>query len=182
MHRLLACHAEPQRRYHTQQHLAECLALFGESMAHAGHPAEVELALWFHDAVYDVHGHDNESRSAGLAHDAVLAAGVAPAVAERIHALVMATRHAALPEGNDAQLVVDIDLAILAAGRARFDEYERQIRAEYAHVPEASFRAKRREILAGFLAREKIYATPALRARFEIRARRNLQRAIAGAA
>ena len=61
---LLAAYAEPQRHYHSTQHLAECLHGF-ETVRHlAQRPAEVALALWFHDAVYDVQRHDNEAQSA----------------------------------------------------------------------------------------------------------------------
>ena len=74
---------------------------------------------------------------------------------------------------------IDIDLAILGAAPARFAEYEAQIRAEYAHVPSDVFHAKRGAILACFLARPRLYGTPALSARLEANARANLQGAIA---
>jgi len=176
---VLAAWREPQRRYHTLQHLGECVALFERVGALATHPAEVEVGLWFHDAVYDVGRSDNEARSADWLREAAGADGVAVDVVERICALIMATRHAALPTGVDAQLFVDIDLAILAADEARFAEYERQIRAEYAFVPEATFRTRRRAVLGGFLERERIYSTPRLRDELEARARANLANAIA---
>lgn len=174
--RLKAAYAEPQRHYHTLQHLAECLAAFDAAHLQATHPHEVELALWFHDAVYDIKGHDNELRSADWARDALLDAGVAPASAQRVHDLVMATRHTAVPSDGDQQLLVDIDLSILGAERARFDEYEQQIRKEYAYVPGFLFRRKRREILKGFLDRPAIYSTPDFHAALEARARDNLRR------
>ena len=176
---VLAAWREPQRRYHTLQHLGECVVLFERVGALATHPAEVEVGLWFHDAVYDVGRSDNEARSADWLREAAGADGVAVDVVERICALIMATRHAALPTGVDAQLFVDIDLAILAADEARFAEYERQIRAEYAFVPEATFRTRRRAVLGGFLERERIYSTPRLRDELEARARANLANAIA---
>ncbi len=175
---LLRRYAEPQRRYHTQQHLAECLALFESHRALARHPGEVALALWFHDAIYETTRGGNELASADWARTALQAAGVASAAVQRVHGLVMATRHDEVPTWPDACLLVDIDLAILGAPRARFDEYEAQIRAEYAHVPEALFRAKRGEILRSFLDRPAIYATPALREALEAAARANLRRAI----
>lgn len=175
---LLARYAEPHRGYHTQQHLDECLALFGEFSHLADRPAEVEIALWFHDAIYDVHRHDNEALSADWARSALLQAGAAADVAERVAALVLATRHSVAPAMPDEQLLVDIDLAILGAAPARFAEYEVQIRREYAHVPAALFSEKRGAILAGFLARPVLYGTPALRERFEARARANLQAAL----
>jgi predicted metal-dependent HD superfamily phosphohydrolase len=176
---LMAAYAEPQRHYHTQQHLGECLSAFDAACTLAEHPDEVELALWFHDAIYDVNGHDNEQRSADWARRALLAAGVDAIAADRVHALVMATRHTAVPTGRDEQLLVDIDLSILAAERARFDEYEQQIRKEYAYVPGFLFRRKRREILKGFLQRATIYSTPHFHDTLEARARDNLRRVTA---
>lgn len=173
---LKAAYAEPQRHYHTQQHLVECLSAFDDARALAEYPHEVELALWFHDAIYDVKGHDNEQRSADWARTALLATGVDVAAADRVHALVMATRHTAVPSGRDEQLLVDIDLSILGAERTRFDEYEQQIRKEYAYVPGFLFRRKRREILRGFLQRPRIYSTARFHDALEVRARDNLQR------
>ena len=170
--------AEPHRKYHTLQHLRECLALFEGSRALAGHPGEVAIALWFHDAVYDTSRHDNEAASADWARRVLLEAGATGERAGRVHALIMATRHSESPATPDAKLLVDIDLAILGAAPARFDEYERQIRDEYGFVPEATFRAKRGEILRMFLARPVLFSTPACAARFDAPARANLARAL----
>ena len=178
---LLAAHREPGRSYHTLQHLRECIARFETCSDLAARPAEVEAALWFHDAVYDVHRSDNERRSADWARAALAEAGVAADVAARVGALVMATQHAtASPGVGDEALLVDIDVAILGADEARFAEYERQIRREYAHVPDAGFRARRSAVLAAFLARDPLYRTPRLRDALEARARANLALAIAG--
>ena len=171
-------YAEPHRRYHTLQHLAECLAHFERERALARHPGEVAIALWFHDAIYDTQRHDNEAESAAWARRALCEAGARDEVADRVHALVMATRHSETPATTDERLLVDIDLAILGADAPRFAEYERQIRDEYAFVPEPVFRAKRREVLQAFDARRPIYATPALRERLEAAAHANLERSL----
>ena len=176
---LLARWSEPHRKYHTLRHLRECLELFEQVRAQAEHPGEVAIALWFHDAAYDTGRHDNEAASAARAKEALLAAGADAAVADRVHALIMATRHSEAPSTPDAKLLVDIDLAILGAEPARFDEYERQIRDEYGFVPEAVFRDKRAEILRGFLARPALFSTPACADRFDAPARASLARAIA---
>jgi len=175
---LLDAYSEAQRHYHTLQHLDECLAHFDALRQLAEHPAEIELALWFHDAVYDVHARDNEARSADWAASALLAAGLALDTCRRVHGLVIATCHDALPTSLDAQLLTDVDLAILGAGPERFAEYETQIRAEYGHVPQALFVEKRRQILQGFLDRERIFHTQPCQARFEAAARRNLAHAV----
>ena len=63
-HALVAAYSEKQRHYHTLQHLRECMERLDEARSLAERPADVELALWFHDAVYDVHGSQNEALSA----------------------------------------------------------------------------------------------------------------------
>jgi predicted metal-dependent HD superfamily phosphohydrolase len=172
--RLIARYSEPGRRYHTVQHLSECLATF-ESAAHlAQRVAEVEAGLWFHDAVYELRRADNEEQSARLALDVLSKASVSSEVASRVAALVLATKHTAVPQAPDEQLLVDIDLSILGASKSRFAEYERQFREEYTFVPEAVFREKRQAILRAFIARPSIYGTEYFRGLLEHQARVNL--------
>jgi predicted metal-dependent HD superfamily phosphohydrolase len=105
-------------------------------------------------------------------------AGASEEMAQRVHALVMATRHHQPGVEGDASLLVDVDLSILAAPPDRFEEYERQIRAEYDYVPLALFRQERKKILQGFLNRPRIYRTKTFFERYEATARKNLERAI----
>jgi predicted metal-dependent HD superfamily phosphohydrolase len=178
--RLVEAYSEPHRRYHTMQHLEECFAWFDEIGGLAEHPDEVRVALWFHDAIYDPKRQDNEERSAAWARREVLELDADREKADRIYALVMATRHAAVPRGRDEEVLVDIDLSILGAAPARFDEYERQVREEYGWVPGFLFRRRRREILRELLARPAIFSTAPMRERLEARARANLEKSLLG--
>ena len=173
---LITAWNEPQRKYHTEQHLCECLALFEEFQHLAANPHEVELAIWFHDAVYDVKGKDNELKSAEWARSALEEAGVSKEKSQRVYDLIMATEHSAMDtlDTSDKRLLVDIDLAILGSSPKRFAEYNRQVRAEYSYVPGFLYRRKRKQILQSFLKRNPIYQTPDLKLRFELQAKRNV--------
>lgn len=175
---LLASYSEPHRKYHTIQHLSECLSAFEQARQLAPHPAEVETALWFHDAIYDVRRSDNEERSAQWAEAELEAAGVPTGTTGLVSSLVLVTKHTAVPITQDEQVLVDIDLGILGASEQRFAEYERQIRDEYAFVPDLLFRRKRRAILKSFLQRSRIYSTAHFHAVLEQAARSNLRRAV----
>jgi len=175
---LIARYSEAHRKYHTLQHLEECFEKFDEARALAEHPAEIELALWFHDAIYDVKRRDNEKKSADWARASALAAGTPAEACNRVHAHVMATRHKAVPRGTDAELLVDVDLSILGAGPERFDQYERQVREEYAWVPDFMFRRERKAILKEFLARPQIFSSTHFRNRYEQQARSNIERSL----
>ncbi|KAF0811322.1 hypothetical protein IGB42_04217 [Andreprevotia sp. IGB-42] len=174
---LLQRYGEVHRHYHTLQHLAECLAWWQQVQHLAERPAEIAIALWFHDAIYAPRRRDNEQQSADWARAAVLAAGGSLAIAGRIQALVMATCHHAQPLSHDAHLLVDIDLSILGAGAVRFAQYQQQIRQEYAWVPALVFRPKRRAVLLGFLQRPQLYGSAYFNALLEECARANLQAA-----
>ena len=175
---LIARHAEPDRAYHTMRHVEECLAAFEPVTHQAERPAEIELAIWFHDAVYDTKAHDNEAQSAALAARELLAGGADAAAAARVERLILATRHDGIPEDVDARLLVDVDLAILGAEAERFAEYEAQVREEYAWVPEAAFRLGRARLLRSLLDRPSLYGTAWFRDRLEAAARRNLERSL----
>ena len=175
--KLTEAYAEPARHYHNQQHIAECLAEFDAARHLAQQPVAVELALWFHDAVYDPKAGDNEEQSAALAKRCLEEAGQ-PDLAGTVAMLVMATKLHGTDAGPDAALVVDVDLSILGKSEVRFAEYETQIRQEYSWVPKLFFKPKRAEILQRFLDRERIYTHEHFVTRYEQSARRNFEDSI----
>jgi len=175
---LVSRYSEPQRHYHNLTHLDQCLAEFDSARKMAKDPVAVELAIWFHDAVYDPHAADNEERSAELAKQSITQAGGEAALSRAVAALVLATKTHDPALHPDAPFLVDVDLSIFGQPKERFQEYEAQIRREYDWVPAETFKVKRAEILERFLARDRIYATDHFFAKYEQRARSNLQNSI----
>src|SRR5262249_24840876 len=170
---LTRAYGEPHRHYHNQQHIVDCLAEFDPARHLTTEPDAVELALWFHDAVYDPRAADNEEQSAGLAKRCLESAGQA-AVGPGVVSLIMATKLHENADPNDGSaLLVDVDLSILGQNEDRFTEDEQGIRAEYAWVPQEMFNAKRAEILQRFLNRERIYSMDYFFVKYERKARQN---------
>lgn len=171
-------YAEPHRAYHTARHIDECLMHLDLVREQCQRPAEIEIALWFHDAIYDPQATDNERRSAEWATRELESAGAAQNLSASIESLILITQHNAIPVAHDEQLLVDIDLSILGASRERFFEYEDQIRFEYSWVPDPIFRRERAKVLQHFLSRPSIYSTGSFREKLEVDARRNLAESI----
>lgn len=175
---LVAAYAEPNRAYHNWRHIEFCLDQFEQVRALAIEPAMVEIAIWFHDAIYAPQRADNEERSAAWALSALAHAGVEPAAGQRVAELIHATKHNHPPQDRDTALLVDIDLAILGQPSALFEQYEQAIRQEYGWVDEALFRRRRAAILQQFLDRTRIYSTESFYGQYEGQARRNLANSI----
>lgn len=170
--RLLARWREPHRRYHTVDHLSGVLRGIDELGA-AGASFDrdaVELAAWFHDAVYVIGAADNEERSAVLAEE-VLDGPLAAEVARLVR--VTADHDVAAGDANAAALC-DADLAILAAPPDRYRAYAAAVRAEYSTVPDELFRPGRAAVLRNLLAHDDLFHTTAGRERWEAAARTNL--------
>jgi predicted metal-dependent HD superfamily phosphohydrolase len=150
---LIAAYQEPQRHYHTLQHIQECLSLLPLVINDCVHPDEVALAIWYHDVIYDPKAHDNEERSAARVLSDLMPLKGNSVVVDRISQLVLATKkHVA--SNADERVLMDIDLAVLGAGPARFAQYDAQIRSEYAHVPYWTYVRARRKVLSGFMQKQ----------------------------
>lgn len=175
---LIAAYSEQHRSYHTAAHIQDCLNLLDWAAPQIASPDIIEIALWFHDAVYDPHAHDNEEQSAGWAESFLADHGASFALSRQVHALIMATRHTVLPKKQDAIWMVDIDLSILGSEAEAYDGFEAAIRHEYNWVAEDIFRRKRASILRAFLERPRLYTTDTFHERFEKPARSNLERAL----
>lgn len=174
--RLAAAYDVPARHYHNLQHIENLLNRV------ATYPLQdavvVELAVWFHDVVYDPLRHDNEAQSAEWALVFLQETSLAPAHRERVADLIRRTQDHTQPQPpHDADLLLflDADLSILGAPEPAYWEYARRIRREYQAVPEPLYRAGRRQVLAKMLAAPLLFHTPALRDELDAPARRNLQ-------
>lgn len=176
---LIKAYSSPERFYHNLTHIEDCLSIFDQTRSLAAHPEEVELAIWFHDAVYDTERSDNEQKSAEWSEAVIKQVGLGSAIAKRVSYSILATRHNQEVKDSDAQLMVDVDLSILGREPNGFWQYEKNIRKEYAWVPDQLFRQKRTEILSGFLENQHIYYHQKYREMFEEKARLNLKQAIA---
>jgi len=190
--RLYAAYADPARGYHDVRHLAEVvdnIELLREELPRPqveiaiwppAHQHAVLLAAWFHDAVYDREG-ALEERSAALAESELGAIGCrAELVAEVARLVRLTATHRPGPGDSRGAVLCDADLAILAAGDERYRDYVTGVRAEYAHLDEATFRAGRAAVLADLASSDHLFHTATGRRLWEERARANLARELAG--
>ena len=144
----------------------------------ADKPQEVELAIWFHDTIYNPLSSSNEIDSAEWAKDFLISSGGDATVAQRVYELIMATKHDGKVVEDDHKLIVDIDLTILGANESVYDEFEANVRKEYKLIPSFIFRRKRKEILKSFLTEKNIYQLDYFAEKFEAQAKENINRAI----
>ena len=154
---LLRRYAEPHRRYHTTEHLAEVLARIDALASGREDLFLVRLAAWFHDAVYAIPAGQvsNEEASARLAIRTLGRAGLEQEDLTQVARLVRLTEtHVPGTRDPEGELLGDADLAIRAAEPAAYDRYVEQIRAEYARVPEEQFLSGRLGVLTSLADRE----------------------------
>jgi predicted metal-dependent HD superfamily phosphohydrolase len=168
------------RYYHTLRHVEAILGYIDDLRPLAMDHMMVELAAWFHDIIYDPRAKDNEAQSAVYAREALGGQGLSQEVQERVAGLILATTtHEPVENDIDAQILLDADLAPLAADEAIYDRDAQAIRKEFAWIPEAEFRANRASNLAKFLDRPRLFQTDLFFETLEDRARRNITREIA---
>ena len=172
---LAACYTEPHRHYHTMEHIT---AVLGHLRDLNTATPTARLAAFFHDAIYEPTRTDNEAQSAELAREVLTA--VNRPEANDVAAIVLATAAHQLPDHGprDTAAFLDADLAVLAAPPGVYDQYTVNVRSEYRHIDDASFRSGRLAILQGFVGRDRLFFTTPGQARFEAAARANLQREI----
>ena len=174
---LAAAYSSADRHYHNLDHLHEMFRVAGRLALSTDDAGAVQLAIWFHDAVYDPRAKDNEGRSADLCVDLLAPLGVPASVLERVVRLIRATAHANPdpPPDRDTGVLLDADLAILGGTPGRYRQYAADIRREYAWVPDAEYRKGRAAVLERFLARPRIFWHELTFEEGEERARANLR-------
>jgi pantetheine-phosphate adenylyltransferase len=183
---LMKQYAESGRVYHTSSHLKTCL----NELMLAKHLAEdsevLETAIWFHDAIQKSNKKnslgtkfDDEGESAELAVKVLTQdMGLGREFADKVASIILATKHNAVPQSQDAKLMADIDLAIFGRSSRIFKIYEKNIRDEFEWVPDELFVKRRKGVLEQFVDRKRIYQTDFFHDRYGRKAKINLKNSI----
>lgn len=183
--RLAYYYNHPERHYHNLVHINNCLKKFDEVKHLLDRPDSVELAIWFHDAIYEVWAEDNEDRSASLAMFFIVnLMRLSWELANWVDYLIERTKYFSKdniyqPETEDAKYLVDIDLFSGLGGLpSDFSKKSELVAKEYGWVETDTFRKKRLEVFRMFLSRSPFYLTSYFRIGHEEQTRANLEGAI----
>ena len=169
---------EKQRAYHNMEHVIDCLNQLDNYEEDIADRDAIELAIWYHDIIYNPYGKDNEIKSAEEASQFMTKQKASINHIEQVYQLILCTLHTK-PPANEAQaLIMDIDISILGSPEKQYLEYCQKIRKEYKWIPGPIYRSKRKEIMNRFLQRKCLYFTEYYYSKLEKKARINISQEI----
>lgn len=178
---LVASYSTPGRYYHTLKHIYYVLNKIQSLQVYTQDLPTIQLAAWLHDVVYNTQAQDNEEKSAAYACQLLSSLSIPNTQITTVKRLILNTKHHKAAEDDiNSQILLDADLAILAASPVKYQEYAHAIRKEYAWVTETEYIKGRQQVLEKFLQRQHIYFTPFMFEVAEQFARANMQAEIQG--
>lgn len=172
---LQASYSEPWRHYHTFRHIAHCLREFDLAASSIADAEALEVALWFHDAVYIPGNRDNERKSAD--YFSQISQGRLPADIEvQVRQLILITEHVDSPTTQAECYMVDIDLSPFGIPWEQCLEDSKRVRKELMMVADAEYFQTNLKFLQSLVDRPHLYRTPYFQGRYEQSARYNIGR------
>lgn len=137
------------RPYHNFHHIEKMLADLDSRPGLRLDPLSkkhLQIAIIFHDVIYDPRATDNEEKSVEFMRNAAL---IHPAQndTKKISELIMATKHHRYGEDALCDTIIDLDLAVLRQNFMGLVEYEHAIFKEYQFTNVANYTAKRVQFL-----------------------------------
>jgi len=170
-------YAEPWRYYHTLNHINELFAYFDQWHPKLRKAAHVELAIWFHDVIYQPKSSVNEEESVKLFVAFCEDTAQPPTLCSVVSNYIIATKSHKINDADDDDLkyFLDFDLSILGKPEPAYDIYADQIRNEYIHYSDKDFCNGRIKVL-NHLASGGLFITKDFQDLLEEKAKRNLLR------
>lgn len=145
-------YAQQHRKYHTLEHIAYMFTTAKERGIMLNYAQQ--LAIWWHDAVYNVDSATNEEDSASLMwnNQGCVRSDILRDATTMIH-----DTKAHIPSNEASAIVSDLDMFILADSR-NYDRYKIQVREEFSHVPIDTYCIRRKEFLERTITTEIFYS------------------------
>lgn len=186
---LVAAYSSDGRFYHTLKHIEQVLEKIEEIeiqmqpiqlRSHKINFAAIQFAAWFHDVIYNPQLKDNEEKSAAFAGSILTQFNLPINIINFVKSLILKTKnHQSLTADLHSQILLDADLAILGASELEYQAYAQEIRQEYSWLTEQVYCLGRRQVLQGFLKRQRIYYTQQIFLNLELKARLNIESELA---
>lgn len=171
--KLTILYSDPWRKYHSPKHVVHCLRELDKALEFNGQRDAVEMALWFHDAVYTPGASDNEQRSAKLF--AEWAKGcLPPAFVDKVCELILLTTHKMPPQKEEDRYIVDIDLSSFGLPWEEFIQDSSNVREELSFLLDEEYYPSHSRFLKQLIDRPRIYHTDHFHGLYEDAARRNI--------
>jgi predicted metal-dependent HD superfamily phosphohydrolase len=171
-------YTEPRRRYHTLDHITHCFQQLDMTTALMEDPDAVEMALWFHDAIYEPGACTNEQKSVEL-FGHIAQEHFLPIFIGKVCGLILVTMHRQAPEDIDDAFICDIDLSSFGLPWEQFLLDTKALREEQDHISDEAFYPDHLKFLNYLLKRPRIFVSDFFNGRYEQRARQNIERFIA---
>lgn len=172
---LITRFSEAHRHYHDCKHLRHCLRELDCAVHHIGNADVVEMALWFHDVIYDPGAADNEAQSARL-FESFAEPTLNPNFTREVSEAILDTVHKTLPAAGNARFVVDIDLSSFGLPWQAFMADSHALRKEQMHLSDREFYQRKCAFLKSLIDRDRIYATQYFHNLYELAAQTNIKR------
>ncbi len=168
-------YGEPQRHYHTLEHIAHCLAQLDKIPQEVECAEALELSIWYHDVIYQIGAKDNEQCSADrfMEHSTGV---IDEDLRQQVQALIMVTVHPSVPTTPDQCLMVDIDLSSFCLPWPEFLRDSTNVRNEFPHLSDAEFSTGQIRFLRSLMARPWFYNSDYYRQHHEQAAHDNIHR------
>lgn len=154
------------RYYHNASHINNCLEILEEIKIYykANLPKKepnylaIELAIWFHDFIYDTRKNNNEEMSALAAKQFILGTEDYTII-KNVESLILFTKYNCEPTTIEEKILLDIDLSVLGGYPAEYNDYSENIRKEYYWAPDFVYYFGRLKILEDIINKKQIYYT-----------------------
>ena len=172
--RLIDAYSEPQRYYHTLHHIEHCLSLFDKVSSNLQCPEALELAIWFHDFVYQPGATDNEQSSADQ-FMLVTKNVFDDKHRNLVYQHIMATVHVESDmDHEDTNYMVDIDLSSFGLPWAEFKRDSDNLRLEMPHLSDDDYYRKQLAFQQALIDRPQFFRSDFFYQHYEDQARLNL--------
>lgn len=168
-------YGEPHRHYHDLGHIRQCLSELDQADGAIGETDATEMAIWFHDVIYEYAAKDNEERSADTFRS-YAAGALDEAFIDRVYDFILATKHTGSAPDEGTAFLVDIDLSGFGLPWEGYLADSDALRLEAPNVSDADYYAGKLRFLDSLLEWPSIFQTAHFRDRLEAQARANIAR------